>query len=264
MVLQVHSTDPAQAQRAADVIRRRLDELGLDDPEVAVQGNRISLHVGDVEDRDQLHRVVLFNTEVGLHLVRLPSGDAPATSRDEILTSSHGRLPANLEILSGESRQGEKRSTFYVAVEQQPLVTGSDFATVRASQNQSAEPTINFRLRSDAAAGFAKATGDNIGSRLAVVLNWRVVSAPKIMARITGEGVLDGGFTQQEVEALIAELRSGPLPADLTLMEEQTLASSRHGLSKAARTLLLDGGILLLCLLSFLGLRKRRAPRGAL
>ena len=73
---------------------------------------------------------------------------------------------------------------------------------------------------------FGNATGANIGRQLAIILDNRVQSAPRIDGRITDEGRISGSFTQQEAADLSLKLRSGALPASLTYLEERTVGPS--------------------------------------
>ena len=71
----------------------------------------------------------------------------------------------------------------------------------------------SFTLTNEGSRKFGKVTGDNIGRSLAIVLDNRVVSAPRIDGRITSDGIIYGSFTTQEVADLSLTLRSGALPA---------------------------------------------------
>ena len=64
------------------------------------------------------------------------------------------------------------------------------------------EPVVNFTVSASGSELFGRATGDNIGRGLAIILDGKVVSAPVINARITDSGIIEGGFTQREVEDL--------------------------------------------------------------
>jgi preprotein translocase subunit SecD len=84
-------------------------------------------------------------------------------------------------------------------------------------------PAIGFSLNREGARKFGNATGSNIGRQLAIVLDGRVQSAPRIESRITDEGRIHGSFTSQEAADLALVLRSGALPASLTYLEERTV-----------------------------------------
>jgi preprotein translocase subunit SecD len=102
-------------------------------------------------------------------------------------------------------------------------VTGRDLRTARPSLDENNQPAVSFSLNSDGGRRFGKVTGENIGRQLAIVLDGRVQSAPRIDGRINTDGRIYGSFTQQEAADLALILRSGSLSAGLTYLEEQVI-----------------------------------------
>ena len=91
-------------------------------------------------------------------------------------------------------------------------------------QNQNNEPTVSFTLDRLGSQKFGRATTDNVGKRLAIVLDGEIVSAPNINEPITsGNGMISGNFTFQEATDLSLLLRSGALPTPLLVVEERTV-----------------------------------------
>jgi preprotein translocase subunit SecD len=87
---------------------------------------------------------------------------------------------------------------------------------VRDGQGQ---PEIYFVLTPDAAAAFASVTRSNVGSRLAIIVDGKLVSAPVIRSPIEGgEGVIAGAFTAFEAVQLATALET-PLPVAVTVIE---------------------------------------------
>jgi len=115
----------------------------------------------------------------------------------------------------------------YDAVERQAVLTGRDIQSARPGLGQLGDPVVEFTVRPEPAKAFAQATGDNIGSFLAIVIDGRVVSAPKINARIGESGIIEGGFTKEQAQDLAILLGSGPLPGRLTLVEERVEGGGR-------------------------------------
>jgi preprotein translocase subunit SecD len=88
---------------------------------------------------------------------------------------------------------------------------------------------VSFYLNADGAQRFGRATGENIGKQLAIVLDKRIQSAPVIHSRITDQGQITGGasgFTQQAVQDLVLVLRSGALPASIKYLDEEVVGPS--------------------------------------
>ena len=97
----------------------------------------------------------------------------------------------------------------------------------RVGFDQANQPVINFTLNSEGAAIFGDFTGSNVGKRLAIVLDDKVYSAPRINERIGGgSGQISGGFTMEEARDVAIALRSGALLAPVTMGEERTIGPS--------------------------------------
>ena len=105
-------------------------------------------------------------------------------------------------------------------------MTGRDLRSAKPSLDENNRPAVSFTLTSDGSRKFGKATGENIGRSLAIVLDKRVRSAPRIDGRITDQGTIYGSFTTEEVNDLSLTLRSGALPAILTYLEERVIGPS--------------------------------------
>ena len=102
-------------------------------------------------------------------------------------------------------------------------MTGNDLRGAKPTIDENGRPAVSFSLKNEGARKFGKVTGDNIGRSLAIVLDKRVMSAPRIDGRITDEGRISGVFSSQEVADLSLTLRSGALPATLSYLEERVI-----------------------------------------
>jgi preprotein translocase subunit SecD len=98
---------------------------------------------------------------------------------------------------------------------------------------------------------FGEMTGNNIGRPMAIVLDGRIESVATIRARITDEGIIEGDFTQQEVQDLATVLKSGALPAGITTLEERTVGPSlgRDSITKGLLAGLVGTGLVVLYML---------------
>src|SRR5207247_4627439 len=121
---------------------------------------------------------------------------------------------------------GDTANTMFYRVRKVSAVTGKDLRNARPTIDENNQPAVSFTLNTDGGRRFGTVTGENIGRSLAIVLDGRVQSAPRIDGRITTDGRISGSFTQEEVANLSLILRSGSLPATLTYLEEQTIGPS--------------------------------------
>lgn len=240
LVYKVHTEEavrpemsPEEARKAREGALRqtlqttsnRLQEVGGSDPVVeTATGDRMVVRVPRAEDPDRIKRMIEERAVLEFHLVRYPKGGG-ASSREEILANFGGELPDGLEVLEGN--KGPADPPLFYAVEKEPVVTGQDFKNARSGLGSLGQPNVEFTLQPAAAEVFGKATGENIGSGLAIVLNGRVVSAPVIHSRIGDQGMIEGNFTQEEVEDLVLVLRTGSLPVSIALAEEKILPAAK-------------------------------------
>jgi len=131
-----------------------------------------------------------------------------------------------MQVLPGVAERtdgGTTSDTVYYLVRRVAAVTGRDLRGARPTLDENNQPAIGFSLNREGARKFGNATGSNIGRQLAIVLDGRVQSAPRIESRITDEGRIHGSFTTQEAADLALVLRSGALPASLTYLEERVV-----------------------------------------
>ncbi len=113
-----------------------------------------------------------------------------------------------------------------ITIERRVLVRGEDLVSAEPGFDQrTSEPVVNFRFNLRGSQAFAAATTANVGKPFAIVLDNRVISAPRIITPITqGQGQISGRFTVEAANRLSILLRSGALPASFTLVEERTVA----------------------------------------
>jgi preprotein translocase subunit SecD len=121
---------------------------------------------------------------------------------------------------------GERPETVFYLVRKVAAISGRDLRNARQTLDENNRPAVSFSLNNEGARKFGRVTGDNVGRRLAIILDGRVQSAPVIEGRITDEGRITGTFTLAEAQDLALVLRSGALPASLTYLEERTVGPS--------------------------------------
>jgi preprotein translocase subunit SecD len=224
IVVQMRDDTVTQAIRT---IENRVNELGVAEPVVARQGtaDQILVQLPGVTDVARAKDIIKSTALLELKLVE----QGPASTQEALLQATNGVVPPGMEVVSGvsdSSAPGERAGTSYYLVRKTPIITGRDLRNARPTLDEYNKPAVSFSLKSDGAVRFGNATGANIGRALAIILDNRVHSAPRIDGRITDEGRISGSFTQQEAADLALTLRSGALPASLTYLEERTVGPS--------------------------------------
>ena len=224
IVVQLRNEAVAQALQT---IERRVNDLGVAEPIVApygAAGDQILVELPGVSDVNRAKEIIRSTALLELKLVE----DGPSPSREALLTSRNGVVPPDMEVVPGSESvsQGERAGTVFYLARRVPVVTGRDLRTARPTVDENNRPAVSFSLTQDGASKFGTATGQNIGRSLAIILDGRVQSAPRIEGRINDEGRISGNFTQQEVTDLSLVLRSGALPASLTYLEQRVVGPS--------------------------------------
>jgi preprotein translocase subunit SecD len=107
-----------------------------------------------------------------------------------------------------------------------PVVTGRDLRNAQPGRDENNRPEVDFTLAADGARRFGEFTGNNIGQRMAVVLDGRIQTVATIQSRITDSGRIMGRFSQQRASDLALVLRAGALPASMNYLEERTVGPS--------------------------------------
>lgn len=237
--------------QAQQTIERRINELGVVEPTIALQGtnrDELMIQLPGVEDVNHAKEVIGRTGTLELDMVEA----GPVSTKEALLQSHGGKEPPNMKIVPGvQAEPGETPGTVYYLVDRVPVVTGRDLRNAKPSIDQNGQPAVSFSLKPDGARRFGKATGENIGRYLAIVLDNSVQSAPRIDGRISTDGQIYGQFTQKEAQDLSLILRSGALPARLTYLQEQTVGATlgqdsvRAGLLAVVASLLLVIGFML-------------------
>jgi SecD/SecF fusion protein len=149
-------------------------------------------------------------------------------------------------------KKGEEAETQdWFLVRNKIEVTGEHLTRVFPDRKD-IKPVIGFEFDQEGRAKFGRLTERNIGKPLAIILDGTLYSAPVIRDRIPGKGIIEGNFTQDEVNDLIAVMRAGSLPADLELEMETTVGPSlgKDSISKSLLAGIIGGifVILFMCI----------------
>ena len=188
-------------KQSIEIIRRRIDDVGTKEPTILQRGDkRILVELPGIDNPERVKELLGKTAQLTFRLV---SKDDGFGSEKLILLESGEELTVNKRVVvSGDN-----------LVDAQPQF-----------DNQSNQPIVLFTLDRLGARKFGKITTENVGRRLAIVLDNSVISAPQIREPITGgTGTISGGFSFQESTDLALLLRSGALPAPINIIEERTV-----------------------------------------
>ena len=220
-------------QQSIEIVRRRIDETGVVEPEIARQGeDRIVIQLPGVEDPKRIKDLLGKTAHMTFQLVdeNANMGAAP---------------PPGVEYLPMQDNPAQK-----MAVRKRIEVDGANLTDARAGQNpQTGEWVVNFTFDSIGARRFADVTRANTGHPFAIVLDGKIISAPVIREPILGgRGQISGRFSAGTANDLAVLLRAGALPAPLTVVEERTVGPELGADSIRAGVISLAVGFVLVCL----------------
>lgn len=206
-----------------ETVRRRVDNLGTREPTIIRQGtNRIVVQAPGESDPEQLKRVIGTTAKLTFQMV-----DESASPSDV----AAGRVPPGSELLP----TSDPTLPPSMVVKKRVIVSGENLTKAFVDTDQSNRPAIGFRFDGEGARKFGEATSQNIGRPFAIILDGKVVSAPRIISAITGgSGQITGNFTVQEASELVNVLNGGALTAPLNI-EEQRVVSAELGADSVAK-----------------------------
>ena len=205
-------------RQARQTVERRVNELGVAEPLIAIQGratDEILVQLPGVADMDRARDILGATALLEWKLVER----GPAPSREALLNGDGGVLPPHTEVVTGVDDLATTDAAAYYLVRSVADITGRDLRNARPIFDENNRPGVAFSLTRDGAGRFAQLTGENVGRSLAIILDGRVQSAPQIEGRIAGgEGYIRGRFTPQHAADLSLVLRAGALPASMTYL----------------------------------------------
>ncbi len=217
--------------QALEIVRRRIDEIGTNEPNILKRGNnRILVELPGLDDPMRIKSLLGKTANLSFRFVSSGNQDTFGSEKLMYEDSDTEAVVSKRIIMSGDN-----------LLDAQPRM-----------DNQTNETVVTFTLDRVGAKRFGKATSTGIGKQLAIVLDGKIISAPVIRDTIaSGSGQISGGFTFQSATDLALLLRSGALPAPLNIIEERTVGPSLGQDSINAGMIALTIGFILVILFIF-------------
>jgi len=233
--------------QSIEILRRRVDETGTIEPTIVRQGDdRIELQVPGIKDTTDLKRKINQTAKLTFHLVNedvaqagqnLPTNLPPTTFLVPTREGMQALRATNPKAYEDIQNANPRLTPEQVCRRYQPqclpvfkrvVVGGEDLDDAKSTfeSQQGGRPIISFTFNSAGGRAFCNATRQNIGKRLAIQLDGEIISAPVVQSSICGgSGIITGQFTTQQTQEQALLLRSGALPATLTIIEERTVGA---------------------------------------
>jgi preprotein translocase subunit SecD len=221
--------------QSIEVLNRRLNGSGTKETNVQQEGSdRVLIEVPGLQDTSKLKDLLGATAKLEFRLV----ADA-------------GEAPGDFEMLP-EQQGGQ------LPVEKRVMVAGEDLVDAQPGFDQrTGEPDVNFRFNLRGGQRFGQVTSENVGRPFAIVLDNKVISAPRILGPITGgSGQITGNFTVEQANNLAVLLRAGALPAKLTVVEERTVGPGlgQDSIDAGKRAAFVGGALVVVYMLATYGI----------
>jgi len=211
--------EQSAVKQALETIRNRIDQFGVTEPIIHTQGkDNIVVELPGIKEPKRAIELMGKTAMLEFKLVR-------EDITPEMI--SKGNIPLEVELIPERriNRETGEIQQYTIAVNREPLLTGKllQDAQVRIN-NQFNQPYVWMKFNAEGARVFERVTGENVGKRMAIILDGVSYSSPVIRDRIGGgEAVIEGNFDFKEAADLAIVLRAGSLPAPVKVIQNITV-----------------------------------------
>jgi preprotein translocase subunit SecD len=201
--------------RSREIVRMRIDEMGTKEPSIQRQGSdNILLQVPGMSDPSHLKELLGRTARLSFNIV-----DEKISAQEAL----RGNLPRG-EMLTVKENDALENG---LVVKKKPIITGDLLEDANATFDQYNNPVVSFSLNSLGARQFATATKQYSRKRMAIILDNKLIQAPKINEPILGgTSMISGSFSLESAKDLALLLRAGALPAPIKIVEERNVGPS--------------------------------------
>ncbi|MFH2204669.1 MAG: protein translocase subunit SecD [Elusimicrobiota bacterium] len=249
--------------RAIEIIRNRIDQIGVAEPLIARQGQRwIVVQLPGIKDSAAAKKLIGKTALLEFRMVNATDEaqkalqDVYALGQDPFIRDA-GRIYASTAaaavVPDGSTLFPGRNNNFFILKDTVPL-TGAQLDSARVETGNNGLPIVAFKFKPEGGRIFGDLTAANVGNNMAIVLDGIVFSAPVIRGPIRGgSGIIEGNFQMEEARNLAIVLRAGALPAPLKIIEERTVGATlgEDSIRMGLRACLLGGLVVLVFMIFY-------------
>jgi len=231
--------------QAVEKIRTRIDTKGLMEPDIRVKGDYdILIQIPGVKEKDYKSIIDIIKATAVLEFKMVDDAF-------DVQEALRGNMPPGREILY------DIRTKQPYLLKKRTLLTGEDINNARVQFGQRNEPQVGLTFNSNGARIFREVTRENVGKNLAIILDNKVYSAPRINEEIpSGQAQITGQFTMDEAKDLVNILKSGSLAAPVEILYQNKVGPSlgRDSIEKGFTSMIIGGLVVIVFMAIYYGL----------
>ncbi len=241
---QIELVKKMAAENALMKIRNRVDEYGAREPDIRPQGEkRIIVQLPGVIDAEKARRELGRTGILEFKLV---------DEANDLREALKGNVPPGSQVYYYRKDDPEMAGR-PMLLKKETLLTGEYLSEARVNfDHQSGHPEVGIKFNTKGSRIFAKVTEENIGKRLAIVLDGEVYSAPTIQSKIVGTGRITGNYTDEGAKNLALILREA-FPTPVKILYEKTVGPSlgEDSIRKGLLSMVIGTGLVVLFMLIY-------------
>ena len=250
--------------QALETIRNRIDQFGVAEPLIQRQGRtQIVIQLPGIKDPKRAKALIKDTALLEFKMLDETSEVRHELPREilreqeaEIIAKYADKVPEGSTILFEHPPVEEGQNAFSIPylVKKAASLTGDVLQDAGVSYGDFTDPYVSVTFDSKGAKEFARLTEENVGKRMAIVLDGTVYSAPVINERIpSGRAQITGSFSTEEANDLAIVLRAGALPAPMKTLQDLTVGPSlgKDSIEKGLNSMLWAGALVLLFMVGY-------------
>jgi preprotein translocase subunit SecD len=245
---QIEEIKKSAVDQALETIRNRVDQFGVAEPDISRQGeNMILVQLPGIKDPERAKELIGKTAVLEFKLVDEEYDRSGALA---------GNIPFGDVILYERAKDPQTGAVSKVPylIKDRTLMTGDALKDARVKLDQNNRPYVSLSFHPAGARLFEQITGDNVGKRLAIILDNNIYSAPVIRQRIAGgDAIIEGRFSMEDARDLAIVLRAGSLPAPVKILEERTVGPSlgQDSINKGIKATIIGGLLVIIAMILY-------------
>lgn len=218
---QERKADFMAMQGVVEVVRSRIDSLGVAEPIIQRKGDRqVIVELPGIDNPDRATKIIGETALLEFIEAEWPPAEIENFTSERIkgIYGADARL-AKVPLFEGRTRAGEK-----TIILKKTVLVGSDLKWAGPGTDQYGAPVVNIEFNPKGSQIFSDVTARSIGRPIAIVLDGKIISAPEVREPIpSGKAQISGNFDIHEVQDLVIKLRAGSLPVPVEIIESRTV-----------------------------------------